>query len=184
MSTELIGQYATDAGMLCIWDKLAFDGVEDYDSWEAQLCEDEDIRRHIKAGHFVPINTNQGVDGAFAVHLRVADASGSAELTDRERTYLLAESKPYLFVSSGRLWISSLEDVSGMPGPEIGSMEISVGRHAVKVCFLGWDEEPGMQDKKGRPKPGALPDFVVLLNPVGLKARRFRRKVHALDTPE
>jgi hypothetical protein len=184
MPKELTGLFSTDAGMLCLWEPSAFAAVVDYETWEDQLCEDKDIRRHIKAGHFVPINTNQGIDGAFAVHVRVGRAAAPAKLTDRERTYLLAESQPYQFLSSGRLCVSALEDVAGTPGPKVSSVAAPAGRHAVTVCFIGWDEEPGMKDKKGRPKPGALPDFVVLVNPGDSKGPRFRTKIHALDTPK
>src|SRR5437588_3878953 len=126
MAKDVTGEFATDAGMLCLWDPAAFAAVVDYDTWEDQLCEDKDIRRHIKAGHFVPINTNQGIDGAFAVHLRVGQAAKPAALTDRERTYLLAESpQPYLLVSSGRVCVSGLEGVAGAPGPEVRCVELA-----------------------------------------------------------
>jgi hypothetical protein len=182
---DVAGDFSTDSGMLCLWDVAAFAGVVDYETWEDQLCENRDIRRHIKAGHFVPINTNRGIDGAFAVRLRVGRATKPAALTARERTYLLAEApQPYLLVSSGGVCLSALEGVAGTPGPEALSLKLTAGRYAVTVCFIGWDEEPGMRDKKGQPKPGALPDFVLLMNPAGSAETRFRTKVHALDDPE
>jgi hypothetical protein len=185
MAKEITGTFSTDAGMVCLWDPDAFAAIVDYDTWEDQLCEDKDIRRHIKSGHFVPINTNRGIDGTFAVLLRVGQASKPATLTERERTYLLAESpQPYLFESSGRVCVSGLENVAGTPGREAQSLELTAGRYAVTVCFIGWDEEPGMKDKKGRPKPGSLPDFVLLVNPAGSAGPRFRTKVHALDDPK
>jgi hypothetical protein len=185
MPKDVTGEFSTDAGMLCLWDPAAFTAIVDYDTWEDQLCEDKDIRRHIKAGHFVPVNTNQGIDGAFAVWLRVGQAGKPASLSDRERTYLLAESpQPYLLASSGRVCVSALEAVAGTPGPDVRSLELAAGRYAVTVCFIGWDEEPGMKDKKGRPKPGALPDFVLLVNADDAADTRFRTKVHALDDPE
>jgi hypothetical protein len=184
MATEVAGVFATDAGMLCLWDPAAFAGVVDYDTWDEQLCEDKDLRRHIKGGHVVPINTNRGIDGAFAVHLRVGDGHTPAELTERESKYLLAESEPYLFICTGKFCVCALEHVEAEPGRKVGSVTAPEGKYAVKVCFIGWDEEPGMKDKKGRPKRGALPDFVVLANPNPAKGSRFRTKVHALETPK
>ncbi len=183
MTTDIKGVFATDAGMLCLWDPASFAGIVDYVTWDEQLCDDKDILRHIKAGHFVPINTNHGIDGAFAVQLRVGAADAPAELTERESKFLLAESSPYLFLCTGRMCVSALEKVEARPGPNVGSAEATAGRYVVKVCFIGWDEEPDMKDKKGRPKRGALPDFIVLANPNSRKGTRFRTKLYALEQP-
>ena len=55
--------------------------------------------------------------------------------------------------------------------------------YAVTVYLIAWDDEPGMKDKAGRPKPGALTDFVVLANPKPKKAVRFRTKLETFDPP-
>jgi hypothetical protein len=34
------------------------------------------------------------------------------------------------------------------------------------VHLIDWAAEPEMLDEKDKPKPGALPDFVVLINPM------------------
>src|SRR5215471_126490 len=102
------GVYSTDAGMLCLWYPSAFAEIVDYNTWEPELCEDADIVRHIKAGHLVTINTNRGVDGAFDVIVRVGDGKQKASLTEREANYILAESAPYLFKSTGRACLSGL----------------------------------------------------------------------------
>lgn len=179
------GVYATDAGMLCLWDPSAFANIVDYDHWESELCEDADIVRHIKAGHLVPINTNQGVDGAFDVIIRVGDAKQKASLTEREAKYILAESMPYLFKCSGRACLSGLEHVERQPGRAVGCLPVPEGAYASTLYFIAWDDEPGMKDRNGRPKPGALPDFVLLVNlsPKGKKLR-FRTKMHALESPK
>jgi len=184
MAALLGGVYATDSGMLCLWDPAAFAAVVDYDTWEAELCEDADVLRHIKAGHLVPINTNRGVDGAFDVLVRVGDAKRPAALTEREARYILAESAPYLFKSAGRVCLSGLEHVEGRPGRSVGCVPVPAGRFAAKLYFIAWDDEPGMKDRGGRPKPGALPDFVLLLNPKRGGTTRFRTKLHALEPPK
>ena len=38
---------ATDAGMFGLWAPAAFGDIVDYDTWESELLEDEDIVRHI-----------------------------------------------------------------------------------------------------------------------------------------
>jgi hypothetical protein len=183
MAAFLGGVYATDSGMLCVWNPDPFASVVDYDTWEPELCEDEDILRHIKAGSLVPVGIHHGLDGAFGVHLRVGDAEQPAELTEREAEYILGQSEPYRFRSTGRLCLSGLEHVEGQPGRQVGCVPVPDGEYAVRVYLIAWDDEPGMKDRRGRPKPGALPDFVVLANPK--KGRvRFRQKVHALDSPE
>jgi hypothetical protein len=184
MAAFLGGVYVTDSGMLCLWDPAGFAAVADYDAWEQELCEDKDIVRHIKAGHLVPVNTDRGIDGAFAVILRVGEVDRPATLTEREAGYILAESEPYLLVSTGRICLSGLEQVEGHPGREVGCLPAAEGQYAAKVYFIAWDDEPGMKDRRGRPKPGALPDFVLLVNPKPKGRTRFRTKVHALESPK
>ena len=55
MSTLLQGVFATDAGMLALWDRQNFQGITDYETWESELLEDEDIQHHIVAGAYVPL---------------------------------------------------------------------------------------------------------------------------------
>jgi Uma2 family endonuclease len=154
MAAFLGGVYATDAGMLCLWDPAAFADVANYATWEQELCEDKDIVRHIKAGHLVPVNTNRGRDGAFAVVVRLGDADQPAALTEREASYILAESDLYLLRSSGRICLSGLEHVEGQPGRAVGCLPALAGQYAVKVYFIAWDDEPGMKD---RSHSGKLP---------------------------
>jgi hypothetical protein len=94
---EVTGVMATDAGMFGLWSPASFVDIVDYDTWESELLEDDDIKRHITAGAFVPVNI--GSDGAFQVFARVGSASTTASLTQRERQYALVSSKPYLFIT-------------------------------------------------------------------------------------
>ncbi len=124
MAAFLSGVYATDSGTLCVWNPDAFVGVRDYDTWEQELCDDEDILQHIEAGSLVPVGIHHGMDGAFGVVLRVGDADQPAKLTERETKYLRGKSEPYLFKSSGRLCLSGLEHVEGQPGSSIACVPI------------------------------------------------------------
>jgi hypothetical protein len=73
--------------------------------------------------------------------------------------------------------------VAGSPGTEVQSFELTSAQYAITVCLIQWDDEPGMKDKKGTPKPVPLPDLVLLVNQAGSAEACFRTKVHALDDP-
>ncbi|MFD0070923.1 hypothetical protein ACFVIY_00520 [Streptomyces sp. NPDC127166] len=51
------------------------------------------------------------------------------------------------------------------------------------VHLIDWQAEAGSQDEEGRPVPGALPDFVVLINPVQPGQGAFRTAVHTFEAP-
>jgi hypothetical protein len=46
--------------MLVLWDSQRFEAVVDYDTWEDELLEGEDIVRHIQAGALVPGRRRSG----------------------------------------------------------------------------------------------------------------------------
>src|SRR5579862_3852813 len=98
---KLRGPYATDCGMVALWDPASFQNVTDFDTWEPELVEDEDIERHIKVGAFVPLYIHS--DGCFEVEVRVGGPGAFAVLSDRERQYLGPTSQAYLFRSQGAL---------------------------------------------------------------------------------
>ncbi|SDF46627.1 hypothetical protein SAMN05216553_101767 [Lentzea fradiae] len=159
---EATGVIATDAGMFCLWSPASFGDVVDYDTWESALLEDDDIKRHITAGAFVPVNIYS--DGAFRVLARVGSASATAGLTERERRYLFVASEPYLFVTAGGAKISGIEHVGAEPDDGL-DVALAPGRWSVTVALIDWDAEPGQEDVGGRPAPTALPDFTLLINP-------------------
>jgi hypothetical protein len=51
--TRLQGIYPTDSGMHCIWSPVAFSNVHDYDSWEAELLNDDDKQSRISISIFI-----------------------------------------------------------------------------------------------------------------------------------
>jgi hypothetical protein len=165
--------YPTDAGMHCLWNQAAFAAVKDYDSWERELLEDADIERHIRAGNFVPLNI--GSDGAMEIEIRIGTAESPAQLNARDTKYLIVASEPYYLRSTGMIGVCGIESVAVPPGADVGSMKLPAGDYAVTVHLIAWDEEPGMQTDEG-PAPGALPDYLVLINPAGT-ANQFRTSV-------
>lgn len=175
---ELSGVIATDAGMCCLWSPAAFRTVTDYETWESELLDDEDIRLRVAAGVFVPINIRS--DGAFGFRVRVGHSSAPAELDERERRYVLVTSEPYRFVSAGEGVVSGIEHVSAA-GDRGLRVPVPSGSWAVTVCLIEWDAEPGQRDDQGRPLPTALPDFVVLINPAGGPQASYRTELETFE---
>ena len=182
MSKEIIrGTFATDAGMLALWNGECFDGVIDYETWEHELIEDADIERHIRAGAFVPIYINS--DGAFECVVRTADESGPACLSDREQQYHFMTSQPYLF-RGGEVRLSGIEKIEADPAGTIGRYSLKAQDYAVTVSMISWDDEPGAKDESGAPTPTALPDFVILMNIADTGSGSFRTSVQTFDRPQ
>lgn len=171
------GVYPTGSGMHCLWDQAAFAAVTDYDSWERELLNDSDIIRHITAGHLVPLNI--GSDGAMEVEVRLGSPAAPAALNDRETKYLIVGSQPYKLTSTSQVAVSGIEYVAAPPESDVGTFSLPAGDYAVTVHLIAWDEEPGMQTDDG-PAEGALPDYVVLINPATTKSG-FRTEVSTFD---
>lgn len=181
MSKQLRKTFATDSGMLAIWDHLHFPNVVDYDTWEAQLLEDVDIAKHIDAGAFVPLYIH--ADGAFECDLRIGTTDVPAILTERENKYLLVLSEPYLFRSTGTLCISGIEHIESKPGSSVGILPLEAAEWSVIVHLIDWPEEPGARNADGKPSATALPDFVVLVNPANDRLSSYRKKIDTFEKP-
>lgn len=182
MPDQIEGTVATNAGMFLLWSPEQFKSVVDYDTWEAELLEDEDIARHIASGSAVPINI--GSDGAFTMLVRIGREGEPASLTERERRHLVVSSEPYLLVSSGRAALTGLEDVRSDPYPEALTFPLPPGRWIATVHIIAWDEEPGAKDAAGNPTLNALPDFVVLLMPETGPPVSYRQEVMTFPPPQ
>lgn len=167
MTIEIKALVRSDSGMLALWDAEPFADVVDYESWEPELCLDEDIQRHVEAGDLVPIDI--GSDGAFEVLVRYGTEPA---LTEREAEHLLVSSEPYLLVSSGDVLLSGVEGV----GWADDAIELSVaeGEHEVVLHLIDWRAEPGSTTEGGKPAPHALPDFVALVSPAMANGGPYR----------
>jgi hypothetical protein len=168
--------------MLALWDPERFSGIVDYDTWDPELGEDERVERHIRAGGLVPINIRS--DGAFGVLVRVGDHDAPAELTERESRHCLVASKPYLFLSSGQVWLSGIEAVCAEAWPGTVQFSLPVDRYSVAIHLIAWEDEPGSINADGTPSSMALPDFVALVNPAAFGQDAFRSAVETFDRQE
>ncbi|NEB05972.1 hypothetical protein [Streptomyces sp. SID13726] len=172
---------ATSAGMLALWDPQRFTGIVDYDTWDTQLGEDEDVERHIQAGALVPINIRS--DGCFGVVVRMGRVDQPALLTERESRHCLVASDAYLLRSSGQVCLSGIEAVQGEAWPETVRFDLPVGRHSVFIHLIAWQDEPGSANEDGAPSERALSDFVVVVNPVVPGQDMFRSAVETFVRP-
>lgn len=170
----------TDSGMFAVWVPEGFAEVDDYDSWEEELLEDEDIQRHIQAGAFVPVNI--GSDGAFSFTLRIGTGDVVARLTEREERHLLVSSDPYLLVSQGRVAMTAIEDVDRKPKKK-ARVDLDRGEYAVVVHLVDWQAEPGATRPDGEPSESALSDFVVLVNKAS-SSGQYRTAVETFEAPD
>jgi len=162
--------YQTDSGMLCMWDYDSFKHIHDYDSWDEELCEDEDISRNIQKSSFVPLNLG---DGVFEVDVRI----GAGNLSEREKEYLLVPSQPYLLTTSGKVCISGLEHVSRDLDDGISVIELSPGQFVVQIYLIDWNQEPGAVDVDGNPTDIALPDMIVYISDTISPNMAFRTEI-------
>lgn len=179
---EAVATVATDAGMLALWDPKRFTGIVDYDTWDAQLGEDEDIERHIRTGALAPINIRS--DGAFGVVVRIGGVDQPAQLTERETRHCLVTSDAYLLQSSGQVWLSGIEAVGAEAGSETVRFDLPAGRCSVVIHLIAWEDEPGSVNEDGTPSETALSDFVAVINPAAPEQDNFRSSVETFDRPE
>ena len=90
--------------MLSVWCPRSFASVNGYDAWEQYV--NDRLQDAIANGELVPVNI--GSDGAWGVRVAVAPDA----LTERERTYAVVTSEPYLLVvSCGEACLSGIEAV-------------------------------------------------------------------------
>ena len=148
--------------MHCLWDLLPFRSIDDYESWERELLEDNGIQRHAAAGHLVPINIHS--DGAFAFVVRV-DPGGSPALTSDEERRVVVSSDPYLFRSTGTLALSGIEHVHREPEPRVVvTAQVESGDYEARVFLMDYDDIPDKTENH--------PDFILLIGRVSASSHR------------
>ena len=119
----------TDAGMLCVWCPEYFRDVDGYDAWETRV--NERLGDAISAGELVPVNIQS--DGAFGIRVAIAPP----DLTEREHTYAVVTSEPYLLaVTGGELCLSGIEGVGDADRAPF-RVTLVDGRYAVRANDRG-----------------------------------------------
>jgi len=168
----------TDAGMLALWSPRPFADIVDYDSWERQLCADDDILRHVRDGHFVPVNI--GRDGAFDVTVRTA-TDGDATPTEREARHLWQSSAPYLLVSEGEVCLSGLEHIGAdLEYEGVTRIPLGAGRYKVVIHIFDDEAEAAALDDSADPTPDVLSGFFVFISPEKTPAPTYRVRLKTI----
>ncbi|MGK5547785.1 hypothetical protein ACSNOH_24050 [Streptomyces sp. URMC 127] len=147
----------TSAGMFALWRISRFAEVTDPEAWEDEVAEEESLTEAITEGALVPVNI--GGDGAYQFTVRGVSALGS--LSEREASFRLVSSQPYLLVSDGLVGLGGLEAVGEYTGADRLRLPVESGRYAVQIHLIDWKAEPGALGADGRPAANALPDFVI-----------------------
>lgn len=168
---------ATSAGLFGVWRASAFAYVSELEQWEDEVAETSNLERQISSGAFVPINI--GGNGAFQITVRGVEFPGS--LSEREQSYLLASSEPYLLISDGVLELGGLEAVGNYSGAEKVEIQLDSGRYAVVVHLVDWQAEPGSREPHGEPASDALPDFIVEISADLPGQSGYRTKAETFD---
>lgn len=145
---ELNQTVRTGTGMVGVWSPERLAGG---------TTQDTALARHVAAGAFVPITV--GGDGAYRCTVRAGIPD--TPLTTRERRYRLAQSQPYLLVTTGPAALGALEAVGGNATQPAVPLPLPSGRHTVRVHLIDWRAEPGAVRQDGTQSPTALPDVVV-----------------------
>ena len=147
MDLRLRRTLITGSATFGVWDRQYFLNVTDYDTWEEELLDDEDIVRHITAGHFVPITIYS--DGAFEFEVRVGEPEINS-LSPREHQFLIESSEPYLFRSAGELSVSGIEFVGEERDDQIATLQIPAGI-MMSLCIISTGRKnPERKMNKGR----------------------------------
>lgn len=161
----------TDAGMCALWQPERFEHIKDYDDWEKELIEDEDIERHVSEGTFVPLYLR--ADIVFDVVVRLG-----AGLSEREEPYRLGWSEPYRFISRGNKAMGGLEHVGEM-ADGAKTFPLAAGTYSVIAHFVDWQAEPGSLGPDGEVTSEALSDLVIELHEASEPEPAYRT---SLDT--
>ncbi|MET0842879.1 MAG: hypothetical protein ABWY23_03465 [Mycetocola sp.] len=142
--------------MCALWQPERFEHIKDYEDWEKELIEDEDLERHVSEGTFVPLYLR--ADVVFDVVVRP-----SAGLSEREERFRLGSSDPYRPISRGNIAMGGLEHV-GETTEDTKTFPLAAGTYSVIAHFIDWNAEPGSLGPDGAPTSDALPDLVIELH--------------------
>jgi hypothetical protein len=158
---ELTATVYTGAGMHAVWDVDEFSWIKDYNSWSDQLEDESDLRRHIAAGHLVPVNI--GSDGTFCLRV-VGDEAAMPEPSTGQLRRTLVTSEPYRLRSTGRIAVSGIEFVA-VPDAKVHVADLPAGDYDVCVRLLNYDDVAEKTDEH--------PDFLITIGPAQAASPRL-----------
>ena len=179
MKNQFRGYLTTDSGMWGLWNTFPYSNIKSYEDWESYFLTDELISTQIREKNFVPINIE--ADGNFEFQVKKGSTIEAAVLTAREKKYVLVESGNYLINSKGKIAISGIEHIGSLDtlrkDEDYGEITTDSDSYHVKIFLIEWDAEPGMLDSNQNKVQYALPDFIILLNPVSPDSERYSESI-------
>lgn len=157
----------THRGMWALWDYNNFKHIESIEDFENTFRNEEDVINQVKSNKFVPIYVYS--NGEFQFKVKVNE-----KLDKREKKYITASSKPYLFETDGKAYVSGIELIDSLIfDNEVIELNLEKGSYEVVVNLVEWDREPGMRLNDGSAHKDALPDFIIELNYVSNKKKKY-----------
>ena len=97
----------THRGMWSVWDYNTFKYITSIEEFENTFKDEEDVENHVKSGKFVPIYVHS--NGEFQFRVKVNE-----KLDKREKKYITAISKTYLFETDGKAYVSGIELIDNL----------------------------------------------------------------------
>lgn len=157
----------THRGMWALWDYDHFKDITTIEEFENTFNSEEDVVKQVKLGKFVPIYVH--ANGEFQFRVKINE-----KLSAREKKYISATSKAYLFETDGQCYLSGIELIDNIVlENEVMEFNLDKGMYEVVVNLVEWDREPGMRLEDGSSAPDALPDFIIEIKAVDKKKREY-----------
>lgn len=162
----------THCGMWALWDYNHFKHINSIEEFENTFRNEEDVENQVKSNRFVPIYVHS--NGEFQFRVKVNE-----KLDKREKKYTTVSSKPYLFETDGKAYVSGIELIDNLIfDNEVIELDLEKGLYEVVINLIEWDREKGMRLEDGSSHPDALPDFVIEINRILEKKKKYNTDIH------
>lgn len=162
----------THRGMWALWDYEHFKNITTIEEFENTFNSEEDVENQVKLGKFVPVYVH--ANGEFQFRVKINE-----KLTQREKKYISATSKTYLFETDGKCYLSGIELIDNIVlENEVMEFNLDKGVYEVIVNLVEWDREPGMRLDDGSSAQNALPDFIIEIKSIKDKKKKYNTDIH------
>ena len=161
----------TNKSMWSLWDHNQYKNIKSRYESEDFFKEEKDVVKQIELSKFVPIYINS--DGEFQFRVKIDE-----DLSERESKYVIATSKPYLFKTEGKAYLSGIEFIEDeVLETEVIELNLKNSSYEVVVNIIEWDQEPGMRLPDGSAAENALPDFIVVLKSIKKETKNYKKDI-------
>jgi hypothetical protein len=162
----------THRGMWALWDYNHFKHINSIEEFENTFRNEEDVEKYVKDKKFVPIYVH--TNGEFQFRVKINE-----KLDKREKKFITATSKTYLFETEGKAYVSGIELIDNLVfDNEVIELNLEKGSYEVVVNLVEWDREKGMRLEDGSAHPDALPDFIIEINKVDELKKKYNTDIN------